>query len=87
LREGLRGHEEEELALRLMADHEVTTEDEAAESASELRNLLNRLLIDRLTVQETEALEEAKADPSAYLRYREFYNRRRALQSALSQAG
>jgi DNA primase len=87
LREGLRGHDEEELALRLMADHEAATEDEAAESAIELRNLLNRLLIDRLTVQETEALEEAKADPIAYLRYREFYTRRRALQSTLSQTG
>ena len=87
LREGLRGHDEEELALRLMADHEAATEEEAAESAIELRNLLNRLLIDRLAVQETEALEEAKADPSAYLRYREFYNRRRALQATLSQAG
>ena len=87
LREGLRGHAEEELATRLMADHEDATADETEESATELRHLLNRLLIDRLTVQETEALEEAKADPSALLRYREFYNRRRALQAALSQAG
>jgi DNA primase len=87
LREGLRGHAEEELATRLMADHEDATADETEESATELRHLLNRLLIDRLTVQETEALEEAKADPTALLRYREFYNRRRALQAALSQAG
>ena len=80
LREGLRGHEAEELAVRLMAGFELGV-DEAGESAAELRNLLNRMLVDRLIAQETEALQAAKADPSALLRYREYYNRRRALQS------
>ena len=86
LREGLRNQEAEELALRLMADHELGDADPASESAAELRDLLNRMLIDRLTAQETEALEASKADPTALLRYREFYTRRRAIQSSLSSA-
>ena len=82
LREGLRGHEAEELAVRLMSGYELGQHDDTEESASELRNLLNRMLVDRLIFLETEALQAAKADPSALLRYKEFYNRRRALQSA-----
>ena len=84
LREGLRDHEGEDLALRLMADHELGDTEPAGESAAELRDLLNRMLIDRLTAQETEALEASKADPTALLRYREFYTRRRAIQSSMS---
>ena len=84
LREGLRDHEGEDLALRLMADHELGDTEPAGESATELRDLLNRMLIDRLTAQETEALEASKADPTALLRYREFYTRRRAIQSSMS---
>jgi len=86
LRAGLRGHEGEELAIRLMAGYELGEADETGESASELRNLLNRMLVDRLIVQETEALQAAKADPTALLRYRELYTRRRALQSTPLQA-
>jgi DNA primase len=44
------------------------------------------MLIDRLIVQETQALQAAKADPTALERYREYYNRRRALQEALSHS-
>ena len=86
LRAGLRGHEGEELAIRLMAGYELGAADETGESASELRNLLNRMLVDQLIVQETEALQAAKADPTALLRYRELYTRRRALQSTPLQA-
>ncbi|MDO8777154.1 MAG: DNA primase [Burkholderiaceae bacterium] len=81
LREGLRGHEGEDLALRLMADFELVEPDEAGESASELRNLLNRMLVERLKEQETEAIQAAKADPSALHRYRELQARRRQLES------
>jgi DNA primase len=85
LREGLREHEGEDLAVRLMSGYELgTPDDEEEDSASELRNLLNRMLVDRLIVLETEALQAAKADPTALLRYKEIYNRRRAIQSSLS---
>jgi DNA primase len=86
LREGLQEQESEELALRLMSTDELASEeDEAGESAAELRDLLNRMLIDRLTAQETESLEASKADPTALQRYREYYNRRRAIQAMLTR--
>jgi DNA primase len=85
LREGLRGHEAEELALRLMADYELGNSDEKEESASELRNLLNRMLIERIKIQETEAIHASKADPTALQRYRELQERRRTLETLLIQ--
>jgi DNA primase len=85
LREGLRGHESEELAVRLMTGFELGAADETGESASELRNLLNRMLVERLKVQETEAIHAAKADPTALHRYRELQARRRQLESAPSE--
>ena len=84
LREGLRTHEGEELAVRLMSGYELGAPEEEDDSASELRNLLNRMLVDRLIYMETEALQAAKADPTALLRYKEIYNRRRAIQSSFS---
>ena len=85
LREGLHGHEGEDLALRLMADHELGDADEADESAAELRNLLNRMLVERIKVQQTEAIAASKADPTALLVYRELQSRRLQLETALSQ--
>jgi DNA primase len=84
LREGLREHEGEDLAVRLMSGYEFGSPDEEDDSASELRNLLNRMLVDRLIFLETDALQAAKADPTALIRYKEFYNRRRAIQSSFS---
>jgi DNA primase len=86
LREGLREHEEEEFAVRLMAGHELGTPDETDESAAELRNLLNRMLVERLKIQETEAIHASKTDPTALHRYRELLTRRLKLESALSPA-
>lgn len=86
LREGLREHEGEDLAVRLMADHELGDAEEADESAAELRNLLNRMLVERIKIQQTEAIAASKADPSALLLYRELQSRRLQLESALSQA-
>ncbi|MFZ4479116.1 MAG: DNA primase [Rhodoferax sp.] len=84
LREGLRGHEREDLAVRLMSGYEMGADDETHSSSIELRDLLNRLLIERLKAQETSAIHEAKADPSALQRYREFQARRRQLEAELS---
>ena len=81
LREGLVGHESAELALRVMADHEDVTQEEAGDAQQELRNLLNRILIEQLKDQETEAIQASKADPSALIRYRELRDRRLMLQA------
>ena len=82
LREGLRGHASEELAVRLMAGYTLGATNESEESISELRNLLNRMLVERLKVQETEAIHAAKADPNALQRSREIQARRRQLEAA-----
>ena len=85
LREGLRGFESEDLAVRLMSGPHLGDPDEAgdsAESEQELRSLLNRMLVERLKAQETEAIEAAKADPAALARYRDLQTRRRALEAA-----
>ena len=85
LREGLRGFESEDLAVRLMSGPHLGDPDEAgdsAESDQELRSLLNRMLVERLKAQETEAIEAAKADPAALARYRDLQTRRRALETA-----
>ena len=84
LREGLRGHEQEQLAVQLMTGYELGPPEEANATLAELRNLLNRMLVERLKVQETQAILEAKADPSALLRYRELQARRRQMDANLS---
>ncbi len=81
LREGLRGHESEEFALQLMAGYELGTANNAPEAISELRHLLNRMLIEQLKMDETAAIAAAKADPGALQRYRELQARRLLLES------
>jgi DNA primase len=82
LREGLQGHVSEGYALKLMAGHELGVPDDAVEATSELRHLLNRMLIEQLKIDETLAIEAAKADPTALQRYRELQARRLVLESA-----
>ena len=82
LREGLRGLELEDLATRLMGNHELEAPQLAHESSHELRQLLDRMLVERLKAQETEAIEAARRDPSALVRYREIQARRRQLELA-----
>ena len=85
LREGLRGHGSEDLAVRQMSGSMWDESDEtsgSAESHQELRNLLDRMLVERLKAQETEAIEAAKADPTALARYRDLQARRRQLEVA-----
>ena len=85
LREGLQGHQAEELVLRLMSDANVPGEP-SDDSVPELRDLLNRMLIDRIKEQETEAIEASKADPAALGRYRELQARRRQLEQPTQAA-
>jgi len=55
-----------------------------AESAAELRDVLNRMLIDQLKWQETEAIAAAASDPAALQRYREIQTRRMQLEKLQS---
>ncbi|CAN1529337.1 DnaG DNA primase (bacterial type) [Burkholderiaceae bacterium] len=95
LREALRGEESEDLALRVMASaftpildddgnprpDDATPEALALEARAELRGMLNRMLIESIKMQETEAIESAKEDPTALQRYRALQTRRRQLES------
>ncbi len=82
LREGLQDHPSAGYARALMAGYEFGTPADTSESHSELRLLLNRMLIEQIKQDETLAIEASKADPSALLRYRELQARRRLLESA-----
>jgi len=86
LREGLQGHEGEELALKLMADHEMDNPLPLGETGAELRNLLNRMLVERIKTQQTGVIAASKADPSSLALYRELQARRLQLEAALAQA-
>jgi DNA primase len=81
LREGLRGHPAEPLALKLMSD---THTPSPADSAAELADLLNRMLVERLKAQETQAIEASASDPAALERYRSLQARRRELEASLA---
>ena len=74
-----------ELVYRLMTDAGVSNES-AEGSRLELRDLLNRMLVERLKDQETQAIEAAKIDPQALLRYRELLARRLQIEKSQSHA-
>jgi DNA primase len=84
LREALQGHESEALAMKLMADAQDMPPP-GAESAAELRDLLSRMLVERLKAQETAAIEAAANDPHALERYRELHARRLELEASLAR--
>ena len=85
LRTALAGHAAESVALRLMATAPLAAQPET-ESVTELRDLLNRMLVDRFKQQETEALEAAKSDPSAIQRYQQLNARRVRLMAQMEQS-
>ena len=85
LRDELHGHSAEELAIRLMTDPTVTSApnpEASQESGAELRDLLNRMLVDRIKEQETLAIAASATDPAALNRYRELHARRLQLELA-----
>ena len=82
MREGLRGHDSEPLALRLMGAQEMAGSDDHHDALQELRNLLRRMLVEHIKTQETAAIEASRSDPTALLRYRELQARRRELEAA-----
>jgi DNA primase len=93
LREGLREHDFEELALRVMAtaftpllDDEgqpmpesQTPEQQHKEAGLELRGILNKILFESLDAQMKEAIAEATSDPTAMQRYKALFERRKLL--------
>ena len=86
LREGLRDHPSEELALKLMAS-DSHADAETAETSTELRGLINLMLNDWLKPQETAALLAAGTDPSMREKYYAICERRKALMAEIKGAG
>jgi DNA primase len=83
LREELTGQTFEALALRLMSGPTQPGENQE-EAAPELRDLLARMLIERLKDQETHAIEASASDPTALQRYRDLQTRRKILEQQQS---
>ena len=93
LREGLREHEAENLALRVMSTaftpvldddgkpkpETITPEAQQREAGLELRGILNKILFESLDLQMKEAIAEAAADPTAMQRYKVLFERRKQL--------
>ncbi len=84
LREDLRGHESEAFAERVMTGSHAQTEGDKPELRMELRDLLNRLLIEQIKQQQDQAIAQAAHDPGALQRYRDLEARRKALEKLAS---
>ena len=85
LREAMRGHAVEPLALKLMAGEASTAISDSPDNEqqqTELRQLLNRMLVERINLWMNQAIEASKADPSALQRYRELQKRKGELETA-----
>ncbi len=95
LREGLREHPAEGLAVRLMRDELLapaseahqddakaaqTAKDIEAARPNEFGDLLRRVMIDELKVRESQAIEKVASDPDALARYKSLMEQRRALE-------
>ena len=83
LRDAIVGHSTEDYALGLLGRTSVATEP-ATESAAELRNVIDRMLIDHIKVLETEAIAASANDAAALERYRELQVRRKQLELAVA---
>ena len=80
LREALAGHECQPLAQRLLTGSHAQTEGEERELRAELRDLLNRMLVDAILQEQKLLIENAADDPQALQRYRELQERRLRLE-------
>lgn len=79
LRESLRDHECEDLAVKVMTGAHAQTEGELAELRLELRDLLNRMLIEDIAEQQKLLMLQAAQDPTALERYRALEQKRKIL--------
>lgn len=89
LREGLRDTPFEALALRVMTGPDGgpigdAEGEQAADSARELRNVLDYMLDDLLKVQQSEAIAAVGTDPRALERYKALEARRLELRNRLN---
>ena len=86
LQEGLRGHASEALALRLMGGPEfAAAEPDPQEARAELRQVLNRMLVDRIDA-EMKAIAASGADPAGLQRYRALQQRKSELLARATAA-
>jgi DNA primase len=81
----LQEHEGLPLLERLMGDA-GGGDDTSSSFVVELRDLLNRMMVERIKQQETSAIAASATDPGAIGRYRELQTRRKALELALQQS-
>ena len=86
LRQGLPGHACQALAEQVMTGAHAQTEGETTELRTELRGLLNRMLIEHIKQQQDAAIAQAAHDPSALERYRALQLRRVALEKLATPA-
>jgi len=91
LREGLRGQPFEALAMRVMTGPDGgpvgdAEGEQAADSARELRNVLDYMLDDLLKVLQSQAIDAHGSDPGALERYKALEARRLELRSRLKPA-
>ena len=83
LRESLSGHACETLAQKVMTGSHAQTEGDLQELRLELRDLLDRMLIDDIKAQQKILIAQATQDPSALERYRALEQKRNALQAKM----
>ena len=86
LRESLRDHECEALAVKVMTGSHAQTEGALQELRLELRDLLNRMQIEDIKEQQKLLVLQVAQDPTALERYRALEQKRNALQSAAAKA-
>ncbi|AVP58312.1 DNA primase [Pulveribacter suum] len=81
LREALADQPCQRLAERLMTGSHAQTEGEERELRWELRELLNRMLVEAIKHEQIALVEQAASDPQAMERYRQLQERRLALEA------
>ena len=100
LLEGLRGHECEALATRVMSTSFIQSPDDsdptksknqasdshAKDARQELRSILQKMLLENLDAQMKQAIESSQSDPSALTRYKALYERRKQLGNSAQPA-
>ncbi|MFT4240795.1 MAG: DNA primase [Acidovorax sp.] len=82
LRESLRDHECEDLALKVMTGSHAQTEGDLRELRLELRDLLARMQVEDIQEQQKLLVLQVDQDPTALERYRALERRRQALLQA-----